>query len=315
MNEVPSLSPASAERRIRVLDVGGSHVTAAIVVTDGRTARVESRADHDIDPHAGRGALLDDIARPALAVDPAAHECIVAMPGPFDDDTGIGTFAGVAKFASLAGIPLHPEFARRLHIGPHNVNFLNDAVAYGIGEWAFGSAQRAHRSVCITLGTGVGSAFLDAGLPVTDGPSVPPDGYAFRIDVHGGPLEDTVSTRAIMTGFARRTGITTTVAEIAASARAGDADATAVLDHALHSLGVALAPWLGRFRADELVVGGSISRSWDLLEPPLRRGLLDGGGAPPLVRRSTLLADAPLLGAAAWGVGAAHPASPRDTLA
>jgi glucokinase len=43
------------------------------------------------------------------------------------------------------------------------------------------------------------------------------------------------------------------------------------------------------------VVGGSISRSWDLIEPALRRGLGDSNVA---VARSELLNDAPLIGAA-----------------
>jgi glucokinase len=300
VNAAPPPSSRHAPHRIRVLDVGGSHVTAALVATDGRIARVENRVDRDVDPHADRVGLLDDIAGPALALAPSASECVVAMPGPFDDATGVGSFEGVAKFASIAGLPLHTEFARRLDIAPAHVVFLNDAVAYGIGEWAFGSAERARRSVCITLGTGVGSAFLDGGVPVTEGSTVPRDGYAFRITVHGGPIEDTMSSRAIVKAYAERTGETTTVADIAAAARAGDPAASAVLDHAVHALGLALAPWLVRFDADELVIGGSISQSWDLLEPSLRRGLEDGGGVPALVRRSALLADAPLVGAAEW---------------
>jgi glucokinase len=48
------------------------------------------------------------------------------------------------------------------------------------------------------------------------------------------------------------------------------------------------------------VIGGSISKSWDLLEAPLQAGLRDGGFVPATVGRSLLLADAPLLGAAAW---------------
>jgi glucokinase len=46
-----------------------------------------------------------------------------------------------------------------------------------------------------------------------------------------------------------------------------------VFQHSLYALGKALAPWLDRFRATILVVGGSIARSWDLVEGPLRRGL------------------------------------------
>jgi glucokinase len=303
VNDASPRPPASVPRATRVLDVGGSHVTAAVVVvveSDGTGARLARRVDRDIDPHAARSELLDSIALPARDVDPEARECVVAMPGPFDDVTAVGHFADVGKFSTLSGVPLRPEFARRLGIAESGIHFLNDAVAYGIGEWADGGRRRARRFVCITLGTGVGSAFLHDGTPVIAGGVVPEDGYAFRIAVHGGPLEDTVSTRAIVKAYRERTGRTTTVADIAAAARAGDPEAGAVLVHAMHALGLALAPWLARFETDELVIGGSISKSWDLLEAPLHAGLRAGGFVPATVRRSLLLADAPLLGAAAW---------------
>ncbi|MEK8144748.1 hypothetical protein NKH18_33290 [Streptomyces sp. M10(2022)] len=59
-----------------------------------------------------------------------------------------------------------------------------------------------------------------------------------------------------------------------------------MLDHAFRALGVAMAPWLTRFQATVLVVGGSIAGSWDLVTAPLREGLADGGApglrvAPP----------------------------------
>ena len=60
-----------------------------------------------------------------------------------------------------------------------------------------GAAAGRDRAVCVTLGTGVGSSFLHDGRPVTDGPTVPPEGRAHRITVDGLPLEDVVSRRAI----------------------------------------------------------------------------------------------------------------------
>jgi hypothetical protein len=41
---------------------------------------------------------------------------------------------------------------------------------------------------------------------------------------------------------------------------------------AFSRLGLALAPWLSRFGATALVVGGSISQSWDLVYPSLVAG-------------------------------------------
>ena len=75
---------------------------------------------------------------------------------------------------------------------------------------------------------------------------------------------------------------------------------------AFRVLGAALVPWLARFEATALVVGGSIAASWDLIEGPLRAGLYAGPGADvtgKLVLRTAEHAHlAPLLGAAWWGV-------------
>jgi glucokinase len=113
-----------------------------------------------------------------------------------------------------------------------------------------------------------------------------------------------VSTRAITADYQRRSQLATPVEvrSIAEAARSGDVHARAALTTAMEALGVALAPWLGRFAADQVVVGGAMSQSWDLLATPLRRGLERAGPdrALPELRRAVLLADAPLLGAAEW---------------
>ena len=66
--------------------------------------------------------------------------------------------------------------------------------------------------------------------------------------------------------------------------------------HALRSMGLALAGPIHDFGADVIVVGGSMSASWDLFEPWFREGAGDIG-APP-VRIATDADVAPLIGAA-----------------
>ena len=89
-----------------------------------------------------------------------------------------------------------------LRPSPSAVRFLNDADAFGVGEYAVGAARGHDRAVCITLGTGVGSAFLDRGRPVNSGPTVPPDGSIHLVVHDGRPIEETVSRRAIRTAYA-----------------------------------------------------------------------------------------------------------------
>ena len=46
----------------------------------------------------------------------------------------------------------------------------------------------------------------------------------------------------------------------------------------LRTLGTVLADWAPRFGAEQIVVGGAMSRSWALVEPALRAGLARGCG-------------------------------------
>ena len=98
------------------MDVGGSHVTAALVLGDVITAR----ADVDLDPHGTAEQILGTIAGAGLELGPQ-RRWTLAFPGPFDYARGIGTFDGVAKFGSIAGLDLAAELGKRLDA---SVNFV-----------------------------------------------------------------------------------------------------------------------------------------------------------------------------------------------
>ncbi|MFE7243335.1 ROK family protein [Streptomyces sp. NPDC057580] len=280
-------------------------------LTTGRT--VGDVVRHPLPAQGAAEEILDGIAVTAARVSAPANALWgVALPGPFDYESGVALFRDVGKFDALYGVDVRAELSRRMRPAPVALRFLNDANAFGIGEFVAGAAACHERAVCVTLGSGVGSAFLDRGEPVNDGPDVPPDGSAHLLSYEGRPLEETVSRRGIRAAYARRVlddpDLVPDVKTIAELARGGDRDARAVLEHAFGALGTALAPWLTRFGATALVVGGSIAASWDLIEEPLRAGTEAGpdtGLAGKLVLRTSERADdAPLLGAAWW---ATHP--------
>jgi glucokinase len=296
------------------MDVGGGHVTAALV-DPAAVGEVLVERGGTIDPHAARSVLLDALAAPGRALADAAalagseplRGWMIAMPGPFDARAGTGTFVGVDKFRSIAGIDLRAALAERLGVAGGSVRFLNDADAYGIGEWAAGAGVGVDRMVCLTLGTGVGSAFLAAGEPVHTGSAVPEAGEVHRLTIDGRSLEDTMSSPAIRRADHVRSGCDRTVQEICEAARSGDRGAREVVGSALYALGGALRPWVERFGADRVVVGGSIARSWDVIEQPLHAGLSGSAGtvdartSDPVLVPAILGARAPLVGAAvAW---------------
>ena len=128
---------------------------------------------------------------------------------------------------------------------------------------------------------------------------MPPHGVLHYLEYDGLPLEDHFSRRALIAAHAAESGDSLDVADIAALARADDPTASAVFERGYGVLAAVLAPWLERFGAEVLVVGGSIAGSWDLVErwflPPLLAALPTDALR---VTRAALPEDAPLIGAA-----------------
>ena len=273
------------------MEVGGTHVTCARV--DAGSMQVEAGNAHRRDLVAGADAdsILDTLAASANEV-AAAHngQWGIGMPGPFDYPAGVGRFEGVGKFDALYGVDVRTALAERIGPRPRRIDFLNDADAFVLGEWAVGALAGAVRCAGLTLGTGVGSGFVVDGAVVHEGAGVPRDGRANHITVDGRPLEDFMSRRAIRAAYEVVTGDgAADVAEIADLARSGSSDAISVLASALRALGAAVGPYLQRFEPQMVVIGGSMSASWPLFEPWFIQGCTD---ADPVAPRTAVANDA-----------------------
>jgi glucokinase len=276
---------------IPVLEVGGTHVSAALV--DPSDWRVTRTTRYHLDADAAADALLDGFWRAGNALRaPDGATWGVAMPDPFDYQRGIGQFEGVGKFTGLRGVDVGDALGRRLR---GRLAFVNDADAFLLGEWAAGAAQGARRCAGITLGTGIGSAWLVDGAVVD--PGMPPGGRIHRMTLGGQPLEDVVSRRAIRRAYVDAGGDPAAdVRDIADAARDGSAVSRRVLDTAMTALGRVVGRCTAGFRAEVLVIGGSMSASWDLFEAAFRAGAL--GNGLPHVRLAADSDRAPLVGAA-----------------
>lgn len=298
-------------RQIPVLEIGGTHVTAALVATDGWRVVDGSVARTSLDADGTVDDIVLTLTRAAVELGVVDRSMWgVAIPGPFDYERGIGDFRGVGKFDALRGVDLGKLLRQRIAAPSGRVAFVNDADAFGIGEWVAGAARGHRRVVGVTLGTGIGSAFLVDGEPQVDGPGVPPDGRIHHLKVRGRPLEERVSRQAIRSlyGMRRpmRTGLLPDVREIAELASAGDEVAAQALTEPLARLGRLLGPRAVAFGATVVVVGGSIALAGDLVLDALRAGM---DSAAPRRRdaldvvRARWIEEAPLIGAARRAVG------------
>ncbi len=282
-------------RLVGALEIGGTHVTAAVLAVGQRTIDPASIRRDALTSGATRDELVRSIVAAARRLSaPAVTRWCVATPGPFDYSRGVSRIRGVAKLDALYGVDIRAELSSALDLRPQDVLFLNDADAFLIGEWWTGAAEGHERAMGVTLGTGLGSAFLERGEIVTTDPRVPPEGRLDLVQFRGAPVEGTLSRRGLRTAYGDDAP---DVIEIARRARDGERRAAEVLRRFGNALGEFLTPWLERFDPTCLVFGGSIARSWDLWADDF------GAACAPAARLytcdvATHLDEAPLLGAA-----------------
>ena len=163
--------------------------------------------------------------------------------------------------------------------------------AFLLGEAWVGAARGHRRAAGVTLGTGLGS--VPRGRRIVDtGPRVPREGSLHLVSYRGRPAEETVSRAAPSRSYGDPR---LDVRDVAIRARNGDRRAR-VFDELASALGEITAPWLTSFGASCLVVGGSISQAWDLLEAACA-ALADVDGLAEIVPAERV-DDAALLGAA-----------------
>ena len=125
---------------------------------------------------------------------------------------------------------------------------------------------------------------------------MPPEGALYRLLFHGAPVEERISRDAVLARYGE------TRASTSRRSRCGRGTETAAAREAFdvlsNDLAAFLRPWLEAFAPSCLVVGGSIARSWDLLQ-----GGLDSLGTDVAVLTpADRIDDAPLLGAARHAV-------------
>jgi glucokinase len=283
---------------IPALEVGGTHVSAGLVESETWTL-IGSPLRTPLDAQAIAPELLTTFAAAANELGaPAGAVWGVGMPDPFDYDGGIGHFHSVGKFEALSGVDVRTALLERFQPPATDVRFVNDAESFLLGEWITWGAPADQSWAAVTLGTGVGSGSLVDGHLVRTGGHLPPGGRAHRLTVNGAPLEEVMSRRALMRSYAAASGPGgTDVREICARARAGDPVASRVLNDALGALGEALAPWLADF--DVVVMGGSMTQSWDVLGPPFE-GALRGRAVCPQLLVAADVERCALIGAARY---------------
>jgi glucokinase len=284
-------------------DIGGSHIScAAVDLVSGNILR-DTLSERSVNNQAQSKDIIDiwaDALSGSLNKVPLEDVKGIgfAMPGPFDYVKGICYIKGVAKYENLYGINIADAIAKTLNVPDQFlIRFMNDASSFAVGEAWAGSAVSATRSMSITLGSGIGSAFISNRIPIVDGPQVPGLGCVYHLPYRDGIADEYFSTRGLLGRYKSLTGNEVKgVKELAASASSEKVIMDLFSDFG-DNLALFLSTWLKKFEAEILVIGGNISHAYNLFGDVLESRLKTENCNCKVVL-STLKEEAALLGSA-----------------
>lgn len=284
-------------------DIGGSHVTCQLFDLDKQSLIENSKVRKKVN---GQGTFEEILNGWAEAISETCTGFLIsdlagigfAMPGPFDYPGGIAWFENVDKFENLYGLNVRKEIQNRLKLeAGFPVRFLNDAACFAIGESLQGEAAKHRRILAITLGTGFGTTFIDNHLPVAGKFEIPDDGFLYRVPFKDSIADEYFSTRWFISEYEKLTGTKIAGVKEMAEESESDKNVRAIFTTFGANLGGFLVPWLTRFEADCLVIGGNISAAFPLFKNSLFQQF-DMSNLSVQVLISNLQEDAALAGSA-----------------
>lgn len=247
------------------IDLGGTNIRASIYAAP---------------PNGPEDVVAPVLHQPApTTLDAFVQVVRTALDGAGTDTIGIaipGLVAGtlcrwVPNLPWLDGVDLAPLFPGC------TVTAANDAHFSLLAEAAAGAAKGVDNAILLAIGTGIGSALLADGRIIrgAGGAAVSFGWACAQTDAEGDPqhgwLERQASGRAL--DRAARTLGLRDGSELVATARAGNAEASAALAHVGQVLGAALAGAVALTGARRILVSGGVSGALDLIAPALTRTL------------------------------------------
>lgn len=286
------------------VDIGGTHVSCAACDIQKQIYLADTFQSSPLNNQGSVQEIItiwaDTIQRTLAQI--GTENCLgigFAMPGPFDYVNGIALFQGNnKKYEALYGVSIPHMIRQKLGLSDtFPIRFINDATAFALGEDCLGELKGSERSLAITLGTGFGSAFLSDHLPVVAGEEVPEFGCVWHLPFKDGNADDYFSTRGLVGRYEQLSGEKLPGVKEIAMRVDQDPKVQELFDDFGEQLALFLHTWITRFRAEKLVVGGSIARNFHLFEKKMNE-TLQSVGSLIQVESSKLLESAAMIGSA-----------------
>ncbi|WP_242929063.1 ROK family protein [Pontibacter vulgaris] len=274
------------------VDIGGTHITAALVDLDTRKILHESSRL----PVNANGSIEDIIASWSKALSAAIGtlkgnpiQVGIAMPGPFDYENGIALMQNQDKYDALYGINVKEMLAQALHVDMCNIKFQNDAPCFLQGEAFAGAAQGYNRAIGLTLGTGLGSAVIVGGKAW--------DANLWNTPFYDGIAEEYISSRWFVKRFFELSGRKAENVKSIVELLHPEPKVQQLFSEFADNLATFLSEFVKQEQPEVIVLGGNIAKTYNLFGGTLQEKLRERRITIP-VKTAQLGEEAALLGAA-----------------
>jgi glucokinase len=281
------------------MDVGGTHLRAALVDADGNVAvrdECPTPDDRECD------ALLELARRVQAQGD--VERAVIGVPGRVDYRTGVLEYAPNLP-------PTWPAALTEERLGEAlgvEVALANDADLAAVGEAWFGAGRVRDDIAYLTISTGIGAGVVTGGLLVHGRRSVAEVGHTIvdgRALLEGRPATvEELGSGTALTALAREAGIAEDGKALVQLVRDGDATATRIFERVVASAAIGAVNLAHLFTPEMIVVGGGLGLVGDLVLDPIRALIAERGprGLPDAIEvvNAELGDDAGLAGAGAW---------------
>ncbi len=286
------------------IDIGGSHITCQLFDNNTNKLIPESKVRVEVD---GKGSMESVLGNWVKAIQKTVSIQNIsdfagigfAMPGPFDYLNGVAWFdKNVDKFHDLHGVDIKTELIHKLNLrADFPIRFLNDAASFAVGVANVEPASKYTRIIALTLGTGFGTTFIKNGLPVAGEDGIPEDGFLYHIPFQKSIADEYFSTRWFLNEYKSRTELTISGVKELTELSENDETANEIFTLFGNNLGSFLKPWIQKFNAECIVLGGNISKSYPLFESALMNEFSNMDFQPEIII-SELDENAALIGSA-----------------
>lgn len=275
------------------VDIGGSHITVAIIDWDKREILDSTWRRKAVDSMGSAESILaawSEVIRESFdAAGLAPTRLGIAMPGPFDYHEGIALMKNQNKYDALYGLNIKQLLAGQLRIPPEHISFANDAACFLQGEVVGGVARHSTRVMGLTLGTGLGTSRCINGKAE--------DANLWCSPFKEGMAEDYLSTRWFVRRYA--TLASKSVRDVKELVEQGASDP--LVPQVFHEFGTHLGEFLVPFVYAEdtqmVVIGGNIAQTFPFFSAALQEAFAQKDIGVE-VKISQLGENATLMGAA-----------------